>query len=139
MKVLLDEMLPIGVRELLPSHEVYSAAYAGFAGISNGEMIRRAIGAGFDVIVTLDRGIPRQQNLERSGIGFVLIPHNDLDRIRPYADELHRRPGVEIRRLLRDAPFAKDVLVASTSDLPNAARSTAIAEAIHEGVVVYER
>ena len=139
MKVLLDEMPPIGMRELLPSHEVYSAAYAGFAGISNGEMIRRAIGAGFDVIVTLDRGIPRQQNLERSGIGFVLIPHNDLDRIRPYADELHRRPGVEIRRLLRDAPFAKDVLVASTSDLPNAARGTAIAEAIHEGVVVYER
>ena len=26
MKVLLDEMLPIGIRELLPSHEVYSAA-----------------------------------------------------------------------------------------------------------------
>ena len=62
---------------------MYSAAYAGFAGISNGEMIRRAIGAGFDVIVTLDRGIARQQNLERSGIGFVLILHNDLDRIRP--------------------------------------------------------
>jgi len=60
------EKMPIGMRELLPSHEVYSAGYAGFAGISNGEMIRR----------------------ERSGIGFVLIPHNDLDRIRPYADEL---------------------------------------------------
>ena len=102
MKVLLDEMLPIGVRELIPSHEVYSAAYAGFAGISNGEMIRRAIGAGFDVIVTLDRGIPRQQNLERSGIGFLLIPHNDLDRIRPYADELRRAlerasPGMVLR------------------------------------------
>ncbi len=90
MRVLLDEMLPIGVREFLPSHEVYSAAYAGLAGISNGEMIRRAIDAGFDVIVTLDRGIPRQQNLELSGIGFVLIPHNDADRIRPYADDLRR-------------------------------------------------
>ena len=90
MKVLLDEMLPIGVREFLPSHEVYSAAYAGLAGISNGEMIRRAIDAGFDVIVTLDRGIPHQQNLERSGIGFVLVLHNDADRIRPYADDLRR-------------------------------------------------
>jgi hypothetical protein len=56
-------------------------------------MIRRAIGAGFDVIVTLDRGIPRQQNLECSGIGFVLIPHNDLDRIRPYA-EMTARGGL---------------------------------------------
>lgn len=50
MRVLLDEMLSIGVREFLPSHEVYSAAYAGLAGISNGEMIRRAIDAGFDVL-----------------------------------------------------------------------------------------
>jgi len=65
VKVLLDEMLPISVREFLPSHEVYSAAHAGFSGISNGEMIRRAIEAGFDIIVTLDRGIPHQQNLER--------------------------------------------------------------------------
>src|SRR3972149_1639765 len=70
--------------------------------ISNGEMIRRAIGAGFDLIVPLDRGIPRQQNLERSGIGFVLIPHNDLDRIRPYADEPRRAlerasPGMVLR------------------------------------------
>jgi uncharacterized protein DUF5615 len=88
VKVLLDEMLPIGVHEFLPSHEVYSAAYAGLAGISNGEMIRRAIDAGFHVIVTLDRGIHYQQNLERPGISFVLIPHNDVDRIRPYADDL---------------------------------------------------
>ena len=102
MRVLLDEMLSIGVREFLPSHEVYSAAYAGLAGTSNGEMIRRAIDAGFDVIVTLDRGIPHQQNLERFEIGFVLIPHNDVDRIRPYADDLRRAveqasPGIVLR------------------------------------------
>ncbi len=39
MKVLLDEMLPIGVRELLPGHNVFTAAHAGLAGIPNGEMI----------------------------------------------------------------------------------------------------
>lgn len=33
VKVLLDEMPPIGMREMLPLHEVYSAAYAGFADI----------------------------------------------------------------------------------------------------------
>ena len=88
MKVLLDEMLPIGVREFLPQHDVVTAAYAGLAGISNGEMIRRAIAGGFDVIVSLDLGIPHQQNLDRHGIGFVLVPHNDVDLIRAYADEL---------------------------------------------------
>ena len=53
MKVLLDEMLPIGVRQLLPEHEVMTAAYVGLAGVSNGEMISRAVSEGFDVIVSL--------------------------------------------------------------------------------------
>ncbi|MEK6721679.1 MAG: nucleotidyltransferase domain-containing protein [Chloroflexota bacterium] len=67
-------------------------------------------------------------------------PDSDVDLLVVFDEKVDRRERqVEIRRLLRDAPFAKDVLVASTSDLPNAARGTAIAEAIHEGVVVYER
>jgi hypothetical protein len=73
VKVLLDEMLPIGVRDFLPQHNVVTAAHAGLAGVSNGEMIRRAVEEGFEVIVSLDRGIPHQQNLDRYGIGFVLI------------------------------------------------------------------
>lgn len=88
MKVLLDEMLPIGLRDLLPSHEVYTAAYAGLAGISNGDMISRAVLAGFVVIVSLDRGIPHQQNLSQYPIGFILIPDNDVDLIRPYSERL---------------------------------------------------
>jgi hypothetical protein len=88
VKVLLDEMLPIDVREFLPGHDVYTAGYAGLAGIPNGTMIRRAIDAGFAVIVSLDRGIPHQQDLERLDVGFVLIPHNDIDLIRPYGDKL---------------------------------------------------
>ena len=88
MRVLLDEMLPIGVREFLAGHDVATAAYAGLAGISNGEMINRAVSAGFEVIVTLDRGIPHQQNLARHDIGFVLIPDNDVDLIRLYLGRL---------------------------------------------------
>ncbi len=72
MRILLDEMLPVGLRDLLPEHDVVTAAYAGLAGISNGEMLRR----------------PQQQDLNHHGIGLVLIRHNDLDRIRPYVDAL---------------------------------------------------
>lgn len=88
MKVLLDEMLPISVRQLLPEHQVMSAAYVGLAGVTNGEMISRAVSDDFDVIVSLDRGIPHQQNLDRYAVGFVLIPHNDIERIRAYAGAL---------------------------------------------------
>lgn len=102
MRVLLDEMVPIGVRELLPDHDVSTAAYAGFAGLPNGELIQRAVAAGFDILLTLDRGIPHQQNLARYAIGFVLIPDNDVDQIRRYADRLSAaidaaRPGSAIR------------------------------------------
>ena len=78
MKVLLDEMLPIGVRELVPGHEVSTAGYAGLAGLPNGELIRRAVEASFDVIVTLDRGIPQQQNVRRHGYMTIEIPDSML-------------------------------------------------------------
>ncbi len=67
-------------------------------------------------------------------------PDSDVDLLVVFDGKVDRRERqVEIARLLRTAPFPKDVLVASTSDLPNAARGTAIAEAFHDGLVVYER
>jgi hypothetical protein len=63
VKVLLDEMLPVGVGELLPGHDVSTAAYAGLPAVPNGEVIGRAVVADFDAFVTLDRGIRQQPNL----------------------------------------------------------------------------
>lgn len=93
MKVLLDEMLPIGVRELLPSHDVSTAAYAGLAGLPNGELIDRAVAAGFDVLVSLDRGILYQQNLTRR---HWLRP-DSRQRCRP-DQALRRSPAVRRQR-----------------------------------------
>lgn len=62
--VLLDEMLPIGMAQLLPGHDVQTAVHAGLAGISNGQLIAGAVEKGIDVLVTLDRGIPEQQTWE---------------------------------------------------------------------------
>lgn len=65
---------------------------------------------------------------------------SDVDLLVVFDEAVDRRERqVQIRRLLRDAPFPKDVLVASSEDLPNAARGTALSEAAHEGLVVYER
>lgn len=65
-----------------------------------------------------------------SDVDLLVVFRGDVDR---------RARQVQIRTLLRDAPFAKDVLVASAEDLPNAPRGTALAEAAHDGLVVYER
>lgn len=69
MKVLLGEMLPIGVRELLPGHDVSTAAYA-----TRGRSERRVVGAPRDLLRRhLDRVSPQRLNRSRHGVAFVLI------------------------------------------------------------------
>ena len=71
-KVLLDENLPHALEAALPEFEVWTVGRAGWGGIKNGELLRRASGE-FDVFVTADRGIPHQQNLRSFALGFILV------------------------------------------------------------------
>jgi predicted nuclease of predicted toxin-antitoxin system len=54
MRLLLDENLDWRLRRDLPEHQVVSVPLIGWAGIENGELLRRAVEAGFDVLVTMD-------------------------------------------------------------------------------------
>lgn len=85
MKVLLDEMLPVGVTDLLPGQMVTTVKAAGYTGLSNGELIRRATADGYNVLVTADRNLPAQQNIRASGIAVVLVAGNRLVDIEPKA------------------------------------------------------
>lgn len=68
------------------------------------------------------------------------MPDSDVDLLVLFDDDLNpRERRIGIRRLLRDMPFAKDVLVASIADLEHSTGGTAVAGAIRDGVVVYER
>lgn len=51
----------------------------------------------------------------------------------------HRKKRVAIRKSLSDMPFAKDVVVASSDEAARPIRGTAVAEAMRDGLVVYER
>lgn len=100
--------------------------------------LRRYLPQAIDQIV--DAYEPQRVILFGSQARGDATPDSDVDLLVVFDENVDRRERqVAIGRLLRDAPFAKDVLVASTSDLPKAVRGTAIAEAIHEGLVVYER
>lgn len=67
-------------------------------------------------------------------------PESDVDLLVVFTENVNRRERrVEILRLLRDAPFAKDVLVATTADVANPLIGSALADAVREGVTVYER
>lgn len=73
MKILLDECVPQRLRNHLPGHECQSARYAGFAGLENGDLLRAAEAAKFDVLLTVDRGFEYEQNLSRRQITILIL------------------------------------------------------------------
>lgn len=73
MKILLDECLPLDFRHSFPNHEAHTAQWAGLKGKANGELLRAAELAGYEVLLTLDQGIPHQQHIASLKIGLVTI------------------------------------------------------------------
>jgi len=85
VRLLLDENLPHQLRVELPDHEVFTTAYMGWSGVENGELLRNAAQAGFDALITNDRGLEYQQNLAALllAVVVVLAEANTVEAIRP--------------------------------------------------------
>jgi predicted nuclease of predicted toxin-antitoxin system len=73
MKILLDECLPVDFRHSFPSHEAHSVEWAGFKGKKNGELLQAAEGSGYQVLLTVDQGIPRQRTIAGRKLAVILI------------------------------------------------------------------
>lgn len=72
MRVLLDENLPHDLIAALAVHAVSTVQGMGWAGVENGELLRRAAGT-TDSFVTMDRRLQHQQNVAVLPYGVVLI------------------------------------------------------------------
>jgi len=72
MRILLDENFPADFAGLLVGHEISHVHSLGWAGIKNGELLRRA-SAVCQVFVTLDRNLEFQQNIKVLPIGVVIV------------------------------------------------------------------
>lgn len=72
MRVLLDENLPHDLIATLLGHDVSTVQGMGWAGVENGELLRRAAGH-IDAFITMDRRLERQQNIAGLTFGVVLI------------------------------------------------------------------
>ena len=76
MRILLDENLPHKLRLLLAGHEVRTAAYQGWAGLTNGALLKAAEDAGFEAVITADQGIRYQQNRTNSQLALIVLSDN---------------------------------------------------------------
>jgi hypothetical protein len=88
-RVLFDEDVPRLLRRDLPDFQVVTVVEAGWSGVKNGELLRRAE-AEFDVFVTADRNLPFQQNVARLSLGIVVLAAGStkINDLRPLAPEL---------------------------------------------------
>jgi hypothetical protein len=73
VKLLLDENLPHQMRLELSGHDVFTVAFMGWSGVENGELLHRAATAGFDAVVTNDRGLEYEQNLAALPVAVVVV------------------------------------------------------------------
>jgi putative NIF3 family GTP cyclohydrolase 1 type 2 len=69
-------------------HETVTVAYLGWSGVSNGELLNAAEGAGFDVFVTGDRALAHQQNLAARKMAVVSLSANNWPIIRDYLTQI---------------------------------------------------
>ncbi|MBA2242223.1 MAG: hypothetical protein H0W04_04965 [Chthoniobacterales bacterium] len=90
MRVLLEENLDWHLGRDLPEQQVESVPLLGWAGIQNGELLEKAIAAGFEVLVTMDGNMVHQQNIARYAIAVIALraKSNRLDDTRPLMESI---------------------------------------------------
>ena len=72
MRILIDECIDERFRNALTGHDSQTARHAGLAGLKNGDLLKAAEAAKFDVFLTVDQGIEYQQNLTGRKIAIIL-------------------------------------------------------------------
>ena len=73
MLVLLDECVPRRLRAFLSGHDVRTVYDFGLVGLKNGVLLRRAIMAGIDAFITVDRGMEFQIDLRALPFGILVL------------------------------------------------------------------
>jgi hypothetical protein len=69
----MDEQLPRQLARRIRGHQVRTVQQQGWAGLGNGELLRRAAGGRFEVFLTADQNLRFQQNLSGAPLGVVVL------------------------------------------------------------------
>jgi PIN like domain len=84
VKVLLDENLPHLLRNNLGDHDVFTVRYKGWAGLKNGELLKKAEDQGLEVFITGDQTISSEQNLTGRRVAIGVLSSIDWHMLKNY-------------------------------------------------------
>jgi hypothetical protein len=88
MRILLDHNTPVPLRYAPVGHHVETAFENHWAELLNGELLSAAEAAGFELLITTDRGIRYQQNWSARKLALLVLSTNDWTRIRRFQTEV---------------------------------------------------
>ena len=88
MRILFDQGTPVAIRDALENHSVRTANAQGWSTLTNGELLRVAEQAGFEVPLTTDTSLPHQQNLQGRKLAVVILTKNRWALIKSRMSEI---------------------------------------------------
>ncbi len=83
MRILFDQGTPVGIKEFLQGHFVKTAYQQGWNTLLNGELLKAAEEAGFDILLTTDKNLSFQLNPAGRKIAIVVLSRNKWSLIHP--------------------------------------------------------
>ncbi len=73
MRILLDECVPKRLKREFPGQDVHTVQAMGWAGIKNGELLKRMVADSSEVFVTVDQNLRFQPNLQAAKIAILVL------------------------------------------------------------------
>jgi hypothetical protein len=83
MRILFDQGTPVAIRDSLQGHTVRTVREQGWSDLLNGQLLRVAEEAGFDVLLTTDKNMIYQHSLKGRKIALVVLGKGRWPLIRP--------------------------------------------------------
>lgn len=82
MRILFDNSTPRGLTRFLIGHTIEEARAHGWEELANGALIEAAEQTGFDLMVTTDKNIRYQQNLEGRKLALIVLGHSQWPMVK---------------------------------------------------------
>lgn len=73
MKILLDECITKRLKNYLDGFEVFTVSELGLSGIKNGKLLDYCSKNNFDILLTIDKNLVHQQNLDQFAVAIVVL------------------------------------------------------------------
>jgi hypothetical protein len=88
MKILFDNGTPKPIARSLVGHEVTRARQIGWHELENGALISQAEEAGYDLLLSTDKNIRYQQNLDGRKIAIVVLGNSQWPMVKLNLDNI---------------------------------------------------